>query len=208
MMRQNVDHRPLVAILRGVTHGDVVDVANAIHQAGITMIEVPLNSPEPLRSIEKLAAALGEQCLCGAGTVVSVAQVDKVHGAGGRLIVSPNTNAAVIARTVDLGLACMPGIATPTDAFAAIEAGARTLKLFPAATFGPGHVAALKAVLPGEVQILAVGGIYSEALAPWLAAGTDGFGIGTELYKPGMSAEEVGKRAEQIVAAFDKAAGR
>ncbi|MET4133499.1 2-dehydro-3-deoxyphosphogalactonate aldolase [Porphyrobacter sp. MBR-155] len=197
--------RPLVAILRGVTHDQVVDIAQAIHNAGITMIEVPLNSPEPFKSIAKLADALADQCLCGAGTVLSVAQVDAVHECGGQLVISPCTNAAVIARSVELGLTSMPGIATPTDAFAAVDAGAQALKLFPASTYGPAHVAALKAVLPPQVQIFAVGGIQSGSMGQWLAAGTDGFGIGTELYRPGMTAADVSERASQIVAAYDSA---
>ncbi len=207
-MPQASEQRPLVAILRGVTHDHVVDIARAIHDAGITMIEVPLNSPEPFKSIEKLADALGDQCLCGAGTVLSVAQVDAVHGCGGKLVISPCTNAAVIARSVELGLTSMPGIATPTDAFAAVEAGAQVLKLFPASTYGPAHVAALKAVLPQQVRIFAVGGIQSGNMGQWLAAGTDGFGIGTELYRPGMSAAEVAEHASRIVAAFDAALAR
>lgn len=197
--------RPLVAILRGIAHEDVVDIARAIHAAGITMIEVPLNSPEALKSIEKMAHDLGDQCLCGAGTVLSVAQVDAVHASGGRLIVSPCTNAAVIERSEALGLTTMPGIATPTDAFAALDAGASVLKLFPASSFGPQHVAALKAVLPTHARIFAVGGIQSGTMAQWLEAGTDGFGIGTELYKPGMTMAEVSERARKIVANFDEA---
>lgn len=197
--------RPLVAILRGITHEFVVDIAHVVQEAGISMIEVPLNSPEPLKSIEKLARALGDQCLCGAGTVLSVADVDSVCGAGGKLVISPCTNAAVIARSVELGLTPMPGIATPTDAFAALDAGATMLKLFPASTYGPAHITAMKAVLPAHVQIFAVGGIQSNSMGDWLAAGADGFGIGTELYRPGMSVAEAGERAVRIVAAFDEA---
>ncbi|MDT8280453.1 MAG: 2-dehydro-3-deoxy-6-phosphogalactonate aldolase [Erythrobacter sp.] len=204
-MAETPTSRPLVAILRGVTHDQVVDIAQAIHNAGITMIEVPLNSPEPFKSIAKLADALGDQCLCGAGTVLSVSQVDAVHECGGQLVISPCTNAHVIARSVELGLTSMPGIATPTDAFAAVEAGAKVLKLFPASTYGPAHVAALKAVLPQQVRIFAVGGIQSGSMGQWLAASTDGFGIGTELYRPGMTAAEVSERALRIVAAYDSA---
>lgn len=204
-MSQTRAPRPLVAILRGITHESVVDIAQAIHNAGITMIEVPLNSPEPFKSIGKLADALGNQCLCGAGTVLSVAQVDAVHECGGQLVISPCTNAAVIARSVELGLTSMPGIATPTDAFAAVEAGAQALKLFPASTYGPAHIAALKAVLPQQVRIFAVGGIQSDSMGQWLDAGTDGFGIGTELYRPGMTAAEVSERALRVVAAYDSA---
>lgn len=204
-MAQAPNVRPLVAILRGITHEFVVDIAHAVQEAGISMIEVPLNSPEPLKSIEKLARALGDGCLCGAGTVLSVADVDAVYGCGGKLVISPSTNAAVIARSVELGLTAMPGIATPTDAFTALEAGAAKLKLFPASTYGAAHITAMKAVLPAHVQIFAVGGIQSDSMGDWLAAGADGFGIGTELYRPGMSAAEAGERAVRIVAAFDEA---
>lgn len=200
---QVADARPLVAILRGVTPDTVVAVAEAIHDAGIEMIEVPLNSPDPFHSIEKLVAALGDSCLCGAGTVVSIAEVDTVRASGGKLVVSPNTNTAVIARAVELGLTAIPGFATPTDAFAALEAGATALKLFPASTYGPAHISALKAVLPRHVPIFAVGGVTVENMAGWLAAGARGFGIGGELYRPGMTPAEAGARARAFIAAFD-----
>ncbi len=200
--------RPIIAILRGIEPGDVVAVAEAIAAAGITMIEVPLNSPDPLTSIARLAAALGDRCLCGAGTVLRIADVEAVHAAGGRLVVTPNTNPAVIARSAALGMITMPGFATATEAFAAIEAGASGLKLFPAATYGPAHAKALKAVLPPAIDLYAVGGVNADSAAQWIAAGVTGFGLGSDLYAPGRSAADAGKRAADFVAAFDAAAER
>lgn len=204
-MIQIAERKPLVAILRGVTPDTVVAIAEAIHDAGIAMIEVPLNSPEPLKSIERLVGALGDVCLCGAGTVISPEQVNAVHASGGKLVVSPNTSPAVISRSVELGLTVVPGFATPTDAFTALAAGAKALKLFPAATYGPLHIAAMMAVLPPHIPIFAVGGVKLENMTEWLAAGAAGFGIGGELYRPGMTPAEVGLRAREFVASFDKA---
>jgi 2-dehydro-3-deoxyphosphogalactonate aldolase len=195
----------LVAILRGVRPDAVVEIAAALVAAGVRAIEVPLNSPEPFDSIARLAQAFGETCLCGAGTVLTAEAVDCVHAAGGKLIVSPNTDVEVIGRAVALGLEVAPGFATASEAFAAIAAGARTLKLFPAATYGPGHVKALKSVLPRDVRVLAVGGVGLDDLAAWLAAGADGFGIGGELYRPGDGPAEVGRRASAFVAAISAA---
>ena len=197
--------RPIVAILRGIEPDEVVAVAEAIAAAGITMIEVPLNSPDPLTSISRLAMALGDRCLCGAGTVLSIADAEAVHSAGGRLVVTPNTNPAVIARSAALGMITMPGFATATEAFAAIDAGASGLKLFPAATYGPAHVKALKAVLPPAIDMYAVGGVNADSIAQWIAAGIAGFGLGSDLYAPGRSAADVGARAAAFVAAFDTA---
>ncbi len=195
--------RPLVAILRGVTPDDVVAIAEAVLAAGISQIEVPLNSPDPLESIAKLAAALAGRALCGAGTVLSVADVEAVHAVGGRLIVTPNTNPAVIVRSAALGMTTLPGFATATEAFEAIAAGAAGLKLFPASSYGPAHLKALKAVLPKTVPVLAVGGVGPANIAEWVAAGADGFGLGSDLYAPGRTAADVGARAAAIVAAFD-----
>lgn len=200
--------RPIVAILRGIEPADVVAVAQAIVDAGITMVEVPLNSPDPLTSIARLAAAMPHDCLCGAGTVLSIADVDAVHAAGGRLIVSPNTDPGVIARSVALGMTTLPGFATATEAFAAIHAGATGLKLFPAASYGPGHARALRAVLPPAIALYAVGGVDAAAVPAWLAAGVTGFGLGSDLYTPGRSAADVGQRAADFVAAFDAAVAR
>lgn len=193
---------PIVAILRGVRPHDVVDVAEALYAAGVRAVETPLNSPDPLESVSRLAGAFGERLCVGAGTVLSAQDVDAVHAAGGRLIVSPNTQTAVVARAVDLGLDCAPGVATATEAFAAIGAGARVLKLFPASTYGPGHLKALQAVLPERVKVLAVGGVGVADFAAWRDAGAAGFGLGSELYRPGWTAAEVAARARACVAAL------
>ena len=192
----------LTAILRGIRPHEIIDVAAALVERGVHATEVPLNSPEPLDSIQRLAAAFGERCLCGAGTVLQVAQVDQVHAAGGRLLVAPNTDAAVIARALALGMVPMPGVASATEAFAAIAAGARELKLFPASSYGPGHLRALRAVLPPQVRMHAVGGVDEHNAGQWLEAGVDGFGLGGNLYRPGMSAAEVGARADAFLAAL------
>ena len=192
----------LTAILRGIRPHEIIDVAAALLERGVHAIEVPLNSPEPLDSIQRLAAAFGERCLCGAGTVLQVAQVDQVHAAGGRLLVAPNTDPAVIARALALGMVPMPGVASATEAFAAIAAGARELKLFPASSYGPGHLRALRAVLPPQVRMHAVGGVDEPNAGQWLEAGVDGFGLGGNLYRPGMSAAEVGARADAFLAAL------
>jgi 2-dehydro-3-deoxyphosphogalactonate aldolase len=190
---------PLIAILRGVTPDAVLDHALALSDAGIRAIEVPLNSPEPLESIERLTNAFGTTCLCGAGTVLTAAEVQAVAAAGGRLIVSPNMSPPVIARTVALGLEGLPGIATASEAFAAVEAGARRLKLFPAATYGPNHARQLAAVLPGGVAMLAVGGVGLADLASWWAAGIKGFGLGSELYRAGQTPAETAAKARDAV---------
>ena len=192
----------LTAILRGIRPHEIIDVAAALVERGVHATEVPLNSPEPLDSIQRLAAAFGERCLCGAGTVLQVAQVDQVHAAGGRLLVAPNTDPAVIARALALGMVPMPGVASATEAFAAIAAGARELKLFPASSYGPGHLRALRAVLPPQVRMHAVGGVDEHNAGQWLEAGVAGYGLGGNLYRPGMSAAEVGARADAFLAAL------
>ncbi|MEM7643724.1 MAG: 2-dehydro-3-deoxy-6-phosphogalactonate aldolase [Pseudomonadota bacterium] len=171
------------------------------------MIEVPLNSPEPLRSISAMVEAHGEMALIGAGTVLTVAEVEAVAEAGGKLIVSPNCDGEVIGRTRELGLDSWPGIFTPTEAFAALKAGATGLKLFPGAMAGPGGLKAMKAVLPATHPVYAVGGAGPDTFAAWLAAGADGFGLGTALYTPGLAVDEIAKRARQSVDAYDRAAG-
>ncbi|HEX5462034.1 MAG TPA: 2-dehydro-3-deoxy-6-phosphogalactonate aldolase [Steroidobacteraceae bacterium] len=193
---------PLVAILRGVQPDEVLDVGMALYEAGIGAIEVPLNSPSPLESIARLAGRLGDRCLCGAGTVLRPADVEAVHAAGGRLIVTPNTAPAVIERAVALGLTVMPGFATATEAFAALGAGARLLKLFPAASYGPAHLKALRDVLPREVAVFAVGGVGAANLAPWRQVGCAGLGVGGDLYRAGYPAGEVHRRALALVAAW------
>ena len=195
---------PIVAILRGVKPDEILDIAAALVDAGIGGIEVPLNSPDPLVSIEKLCAAFGDKALCGAGTVLSPQAVDDVAKVGGKLIVTPNTDPDVIRRAVELGLTAMPGFATPSEAFAAVKAGAKALKLFPAGTFGPGHIKAIKDVLPKDVLVYAVGGVGAANLEPWRAAGVAGIGVGGELYRPGYTAREVGQRASALVAAWNQ----
>lgn len=193
---------PLVAILRGLTPEDSEAVADALVAAGFSMIEVPLNSPQPLESIARIAARHGENVLVGAGTVLTCAQVDAVKAAGGKLIVSPNSNPAVIAHSVAQGLVSLPGYATPTEAFAALEAGAHGLKLFPAEAASPAVLKAQLAVIPRDVPVLAVGGVGPENLGTWMAAGAAGAGLGSALYKPGRSAADVGEAAGQFMAAL------
>ena len=192
---------PLVAILRGVTPARVEGVAAALAAAGIRAIEVPLNSPEAFKSIEILAAKFPD-CLTGAGTVLTLDEVNGVADAGGRLMVTPNTDAAVIARGVARGFTVMPGFFSPSEGFAAIAAGARYLKLFPATTGGPAHLKAMLAVLPPSVPVYAVGGVNASNMKEWRAAGAAGFGLGTDLFKPDYSDAEVARRAKDAVAAF------
>jgi 2-dehydro-3-deoxyphosphogalactonate aldolase len=193
---------PIVAILRGVTPDRILGVAAALFEAGIRAIEVPLNSPEPFKSIESLAKTFGDRCLCGAGTVLAAGDVDRVAAAGGKLLVTPNTDPAVIARGVEKGLTVMPGFFTPSEAFAAIAAGAKILKLFPASTGGTGHLKAVLAVLPKSVPVYAVGGVGAGNMKEWRWAGASGFGLGSELFKPDFSDEEIATRARQCVSAF------
>jgi 2-dehydro-3-deoxyphosphogalactonate aldolase len=192
----------IVAILRGLTPERASSVGAALRGVGIRILEVPLNSPEPYKSIEILAAESGKDCLVGAGTVLSEEQVDRTHAAGGRLMVSPNTNPAVIRAALARGMQVMPGFATASEAFAAIEAGAQILKLFPAATYGPKHLRALREVLPAGTQIYPVGGIGAADVAPWLEAGARGFGFGSELFKPHFTLEEITARAARVVEAL------
>jgi len=203
---------PLVAILRGVAPSEITAIADEIISAGITRIEVPLNSPEPLSSIETLvqhcADNHGDTILVGAGTVLTPQQVRDVHAAGGRLIVSPNMNTDVIRESRRLELVSMPGIVTPTEAFAAFAAGASGLKLFPATQVGIVNMKAMLAVLPKGTELYAVGGIGVDNFAEWRAAGVHGAGLGSSLYTPGLTAEQVGERARGLVAAWQAAEGR
>lgn len=193
---------PLVAIIRGVRPEEAVAIARALFEAGLRIIEVPLNSPGPFASIERIAAELDEDALVGAGTVLDPADVARVRDSGGRLIVSPNMNPAVIRATIESGLVSSPGIFTPTEAFAALEAGAHALKLFPAEAMSPKVVKALRAVLPRDVPLLIVGGVTPDSLTGWLEAGADGFGLGGGLYKPGQTAEATLSRARAYVEAL------
>lgn len=193
---------PVIAILRGLRPVEAVSIGEALLAGGIRIMEVPLNSPEPLASIERLAAEFGTRALIGAGTVLSAAQVRSVATAGGGLIVSPHTDADVIARAVALGLDCLPGCLSPTEAFTAIAAGATDLKLFPAAASRQGHLKALREVLPQEVRVWAVGGTGAHDFTAWLAAGASGIGVGGALYKPGDPPQAVLQRAIELRTAW------
>jgi 2-dehydro-3-deoxyphosphogalactonate aldolase len=192
---------PLVAILRGITPQEAPEIGTVLVGSGWRLLEVPLNSPEPLASIATLARAF-PQALVGAGTVLRAHDVELVHAAGGRLVVAPNFNADVVRAAVRLGMACLPGVATPTEAFAALEAGASGIKLFPAETIPPAGVKAMRAVLPPDTLVLPVGGITPLTMADYRAAGANGFGIGSALYRPGASAAEVEQRALAFAAAW------
>jgi 2-dehydro-3-deoxyphosphogalactonate aldolase len=193
---------PLIAILRGVRPDEVVAIGEKLVAAGFTLIEVPMNSPDPLDSVARLVAALGDRAMIGAGTVLTVDQVAAMRDAGGRMVISPNTNIDVIRASAAAGLVSLPGIATPSEALAALDAGATALKLFPAEAASPTILKAMRAILPGGLRILPVGGIVPEGMAPWRQAGAAGFGLGSALFKPGMTADEVGARARAFVAAL------
>lgn len=193
---------PLVAILRGITPDEAESIGDALVEGGIRIIEVPLNSPSPLDSIARLSARFAGRALIGAGTVLQPAQVDAVRGAGARLVVSPSTNRAVIAATVAAGMVSCPGYFTPSEAFEALDSGAHALKLFPAEAASPAVLKAQRAVLPRDARVLVVGGVGPDSLAPWLAAGADGFGLGSGLYRPGQSAELTLERARAYQAAL------
>ena len=202
------EHRHLIAILRGITPAEALGTCNVLVEAGITMIEVPLNSPEPLVSIAQMARAFAGNARIGAGTVLTPAETDSVADAGGTFIVSPDANPLVIERTLARGLASYPGVFTPTEAFAAIRAGATGLKFFPAEVLGPQGIRAMRAVLPPHLPVYAVGGANPDNFREYLAAGCAGFGLGTYLYRPGMPLDEISQRARTAVAAYDEENGR
>jgi 2-dehydro-3-deoxyphosphogalactonate aldolase len=197
---------PIVAIIRGVRPNEIEAVGEALYAGGVRVIEVPMNSPDPLASIHKLST-WADRLVCGAGTVLSPEVVDQVVEAGGKIVVSPNTDVAVIRRTVERRLKPMPGFGSVSEAFAAYAAGARHLKLFPAGSYGPGHVKALLDVLPKDAAVMPVGGVKPEGMAEWWAAGARGFGIGGDLYKPGFTPDEVHTRAVAAVAAVRRLLG-
>lgn len=193
---------PLIAILRGVKPDEVEDVGEALVEAGFTLIEVPMNSPDPLESVARLAKRFAGRAVIGAGTVLREDQVDAVRAAGGTMIISPNANLSVIRASAAAGLVSLPGIATPSEAFAALDAGATALKLFPAEAASPAVLKAMRAVQPAAARVLPVGGVGPDTMTPWLEAGAAGFGLGSALYKPGMSAAEVGRNADAFVRAL------
>jgi 2-dehydro-3-deoxyphosphogalactonate aldolase len=193
---------PLIAILRGVAPHEVEGIGDALVDAGFTLIEVPMNSPDPLDSIARLARRFEGRAVIGAGTVLTEGQVEQVRAVGGTMIISPNANTRVIAAAAEAGMVSLPGVVTPTEAFAAIEAGATALKLFPAEGSSPAILKAMRAVLPRDMRLLPVGGIAPDTMGPWREAGAAGFGLGSALYKPGLTAAEVGMRARAFVSAL------
>jgi len=193
---------PLIAILRGVRPDEADAIGDALYEGGVRIIEVPLNSPDPFDSIARLSARFEGRALIGAGTVLREDQIDPIRAAGGRLIVSPSTNTQVIAATVAAGLVSCPGYFTPTEAFAALDAGAHALKLFPAEAASPAVVRAQRAVLPQDLRLIVVGGIAPDTMKPWFAAGADGFGLGSGIYRPGQTPEETLSKAHAYGAAL------
>ena len=198
---------PLVAILRGLKPEETKAIVEALLEAGLRAIEIPLNSPEPFKSIEIAAKLAPADALIGAGTVLTVEDVDRLDQAGGRLFVSPNVDVPVLSHAVSKGMVTLPGVFTPTEALAAARAGATGLKFFPASALGVSGINAIRAVLPADLMIAAVGGVSDENFADYAKGGIKAFGLGSSIYKPGMSADEVGKRARTTIAAYDKAFG-
>jgi 2-dehydro-3-deoxyphosphogalactonate aldolase len=201
-----LSHRPLIAILRGLTPQEACAVGTVLIDAGITQIEVPLNSPDPFNSIKQLADRFGDQAIIGAGTVLTTDQVDQLAEAGGEIVVSPNTDPQVIRRSKAKNMLSYSGVFTPSECFAALKAGADGLKLFPAELIGPSGLKAMRAVLPADVPTYAIGGVSADNMRAWLDAGITGFGIGSSLFKPGRTPDEISQIAKTLVAQFDEAA--
>lgn len=204
LLRRHLDQCPLIGIIRGVTPDEAEAIGGAIFDAGIPIIEVPLNSPDPLRSIERLARRFGDEALVGGGTVLAVEDVHKVQNAGGRLVVSPNTNMGVIAATAAAELVSCPGYFTPSEAFEALEAGATGLKLFPAEAATPAVLKAQLAVIPRNIPVIVVGGVKPDNMRPWVEAGATGFGLGGGLYTAGQSVEDTAAKARAYVAGLER----
>jgi len=196
--------RKIIAILRGITPIEAVPISEALIDAGITAIEVPLNSPDPFTSIKMMVDAFGQSALIGAGTVLTPDDVQRLHQIGAGMVVSPDCNPRVIVATKQLGMQSFPGVMTPTECFTALRNGADGLKLFPGSLIGPEGLKAIRAVLPADTQTYAVGGASADNFADWFAAGVDGFGIGSALYKPGFTIDDITARATEIVAAYDE----
>jgi 2-dehydro-3-deoxyphosphogalactonate aldolase len=197
---------PLVAILRGLAPADAPAIGAALFEAGFRLLEVPLNRPGALDDIRILAAMAPPDAVVGGGTMLSVDHVEQVHAAGGRLLVAPNCDTAVIRRGADLGMLCAPGVATPTEAFAALDAGAHALKIFPAEMVGTAGLKAIRTVLPPDTPLWPVGGVTPATMAAWVRAGAAGFGIGGALFQPGVTPDEIGRRAREFVTAWSHAA--
>ena len=193
---------PVMAILRGIQPAQVIAIGTALVEEGVRIIEVPLNSPDPFTSIALLQEAFGDVACIGAGTVLDVASVERLAATGAKLMVAPNADPMVIAHGLSLGLTPMPGVMTPTEAFSAIRAGAKRLKLFPSSAFSPGFVRAIREVIPRDIPIWAVGGTHAGNLREWLDAGSEGIGVGSSLYKPGDTDSVVRLRARELVSAF------
>ena len=204
MLKKYLAELPLIAILRGVTPQEIVAVGRVLYEAGFRVIEIPLNSPQPLESIQLLSRALGDDCLVGAGTVLNEQQVSAVAQAGGRLVVSPNANGAVIRASKLAGMASAPGVATPSEGFAALEAGADALKLFPAEQLAPAVLKAWRAVFPADLPMLPVGGVTPDSMVSYVQAGANGFGLGSALYKPGLDLEQLASNAKAFASAWQQ----
>lgn len=202
LFRESLHHLPLIAILRGVTTDEVVELGKVLLESGFRVIEVPLNSPNPLQSIQRLRESLPDYCIVGAGTVMSATQVRDVASAGGQIIVMPHSDPRVIHAAKEAGLLCAPGVVTPTEAFAALAAGADALKLFPADLISPAAVAAMRSVLPSATVMLPVGGITPDNMQPYLRSGADGFGLGSALYRAGQPLEQTAANARRFAQAW------